>query len=622
LISLAFIPRQDHWFHFLRCHWLKFWVPLNRPQNLAFLLWANRRALIPSAVDIEGFMASSSGSSRKNAKFVLRGILLLFVGVGSVMALPRIPNTPAGHALQTLLGAFNSGDRVRLEKYRKTVGPGFVNGLISIREGTGGFDLLSIERSEPLHIWFLVKERYSATRTVGDLGVRNGTPPTIDFLWFSALPPGSSPVIVTLDSALRQRVIDSVAVDLAKFYVHPTVASQMIAALRAHEKAGAYRDLSDGFQFAYRLTSDLYAVSHDRHLGIRFQPFKAPAPAPPTARQLARMREQMESENCGFEKVEVLPGDIGYLKFNAFMSLAVCADTIEAAMAFVAHTRALIFDLRDNHGGDPGTVAFIASYLFDRPTHLNDIRSPHQMTMQGWTVPSLPGQRMSTQPVFVLTSHRTFSAAEGFSYALKNLKRATIVGETTGGGAHPVNGYIVADYFLVQIPIAESISPITHTNWEGTGVLPDVKVPAGDALNVAEALATKDIQAAAAHGRPTEAQERPRTAPSPGTEANLRRQIAGWERGRPDYDDMGPGLQEATLQQRARIQRMFARLGALTSLSFVRVGRDGSDVYDARFAHGRLQWNIEPLSADGRTNGVFFRRLALTHKDVRSPPSP
>ncbi|MGH7189350.1 MAG: S41 family peptidase, partial [Acetobacteraceae bacterium] len=131
-------------------------------------------------------------------------------------------------------------------------------------------------------------------------------------------------------------------------------------------------------------------------------------------------------------------------------------------------------------------------------------------------------RRLSTQPVFVLTSNRTFSGAEEFCYDLKNLKRATIVGETTGGGAHPVNGYTVADYFQVVVPISEAINPITHTNWEGTGVLPDVKVPAANALNVAEQLATKDIQAATANSRPTEGQEPTRTAPSPGTEANLR----------------------------------------------------------------------------------------------------
>jgi retinol-binding protein 3 len=550
-------------------------------------------------------MAKSSKFGRTSMKLPLRIIILLFVGMGCAVAQPQIPNTPAGHTLQTLLGAFNSADPARLQKYLKSANPYLLNGLTSIRQFTGGYDLLSIERSEPLHIWFLVKERDSATRTVGDLAVGAGTPTTIEYLWFRPLPPGIAPVIVTLDSALRRRAIDGVAANLTQFYVHPTVAAQMVAALRSHQMAGAYRDLTDGFQFASRLTSDLRAVSHDEHLRIAYQPFKTPPPAPPTVQQLAQMREQLESSNCAFEKVEVLPGNIGYVKFDAFMSPAVCATTIESAMAFVAHTRTLIFDLRDNHGGDPATVAFIASYLFDRPTHLNDLRDRHTTT-QFWTVPSLPGKRLAKQPVFVLTSHQTFSGGEEFCYDLKNLKRATLVGETTGGGAHTVGGHIVADYFLVFTPGAEAISPITHTNWEGTGVQPDVKVPAADALMTAERLATAAIYAAVANNHPSELQGRPRTAPSPGTEASLRRQIEGWERGRPDYDDIGPGLQEATLQQRPRIERMFARLGALKSLTFVRVGKDGSDIYDASFAHGRLQWNVSPLSSDGRVPGEFF----------------
>lgn len=562
-------------------------------------------------------MAESSADCRLRRKQVSAllstGVLLLALGVGCAMAQTRIPDTPAGRTLGIWLDAFNSGDRDRMAHFLETVDPGWsLDGMSAFRSSTGGFVLLSIERGDPLHVWFLVKERNSATRAVGDLLVKQGTPPTVAYLRLRALPAGVSPVIVTLDSALRGRAIDGVAADLTQFYVHPAVAARMVAALRAHQKAGAYRDLSDGFQFADRLTSDLRAVSHDLHLQIGFQPFRTPPPAPPTARQLAGMREQAERGNCGFEKLEILPGDVGYVKFNGFVPPDGCVGTIEAAMAFVAHARALIFDLRDNHGGAPVTIAFIASYLFDRPTHLNDIYNrPENATTQFWTLPSLRGKRLSTQPVFVLTSHDTFSGAEEFCYDLKSLKRATIVGETTGGGAHPVNGYVVADYFQVVVPISEAINPITHANWEGTGVVPDVKVPAADALQAAEQLAIKAIQGAATDSRPA-LQEPARSSPSPGTEANLRRQIEGWEKGSPDYDDMGPGLQEATLQQRLRIQGTFGQLGALKSLTFVRVGSDGWDIYDARFAHGRAQWNIEPLSADGRTNGVLFRPLPVT----------
>jgi retinol-binding protein 3 len=165
-------------------------------------------------------------------------------------------------------------------------------------------------------------------------------------------------------------------------------------------------------------------------------------------------------------------------------------------MAFVAHTDALIFDLRDNGGGDPAMVAFIASYLFDRHTHLNDLYNRREnSTEQYWTLPYVPGERLPKQPVFVLTSSHTFSGAEEFCYDLKTQKRATIVGETTGGGAHPVGGHTVADYFMIGVPFAKAVNPVTKTNWEGTGVEPDVKVSAADALTTAEKLAAEKIQA-------------------------------------------------------------------------------------------------------------------------------
>lgn len=140
-------------------------------------------------------------------------------------------------------------------------------------------------------------------------------------------------------------------------------------------------------------------------------------------------------------------------------------------------------------------VTMIASYLFDKPTHLIDIYNRKEdSTVQNWTLSYLPGARLTTQPVFVLTAQRTFSGAEEFAFDLKNQKRATIVGETTGGGAHPVSGHPVADYFMLAVPFAKSLDPVTKTNWEGIGVEPDVKVSAADALDTAEKLALGKIQ--------------------------------------------------------------------------------------------------------------------------------
>jgi retinol-binding protein 3 len=144
-------------------------------------------------------------------------------------------------------------------------------------------------------------------------------------------------------------------------------------------------------------------------------------------------------------------------------------------MQFIANTDSVILDLRDNGGGEPEMVAYLSSYLFPGPIHLNDLwNRANSTTRQYWTLPYVPGTRLSDKPVFVLTSSRTFSAAEEFAYNLQALKRASIVGETTGGGAHPVAGFPLVDRFMITVPVARAVNPVTGKNWEGTGVQPDV----------------------------------------------------------------------------------------------------------------------------------------------------
>jgi hypothetical protein len=413
------------------------------------------------------------------------------------LAQTSAPDTPAGHTLQAWLDAFNSGDRAKVEAYVTTVDKSEnVDGMLGFRSQTGGFELIGIESSEPLRVRFRIKEKGGPTTALGNLLVKDGAPPTVATFGLSALPPGAVVENVTIDAAERKRTIDGVSDTLKEFYIDATVAQQMGDALKAHDAKGDYNAISDGDTFASQLTKDLQAVSHDKHLRVNFNSFKAPAMKEPTAEDLARFHKQMERQNCAFDKVEILPNNIGYIKFDGFMDAEFCGPTVVAAMGFVAHTDALIFDLRQNGGGQPEMVTLIASYLFDKPTHLIDIYNRKEdRTQQNWTLSYLPGQRMPTQPVYVLTAKRTFSGAEEFAFDLQKQKRAVIVGETTGGGAHPVSGHLVADYFMVGVPFAKSLDPVTKTNWEGTGVEPDVKVAAADALTTAEKLALEKIQA-------------------------------------------------------------------------------------------------------------------------------
>jgi C-terminal processing protease CtpA/Prc len=266
--------------------------------------------------------------------------------------------------------------------------------------------------------------------------------------------------------------------------------------VKSKQKKGDYDSITDGDAFAKMLTDNFQEVSHDKHLRVDFSP--APMPdrpeGPPDADERARYRKDMERMNCGFDKVEILSGNVGYLKFNFFADPDICGPTAVAAMNFLANVDAIIFDLRENGGGDPKMIAFISTYLFSEPTHLNDLwERKGDVTHQYWTLPYVPGKHLDGKPAYVLTSKETFSGAEEFSYNLKNLKRATLIGETTGGGAHPVNGHRIDDHFMIGVPFARAINPISKTNWEGTGVEPDVKVPAADALATAQKLAAEKL---------------------------------------------------------------------------------------------------------------------------------
>jgi hypothetical protein len=418
---------------------------------------------------------------------------------------PAIPDTPAGQALGAWLDAFNSGDRARIQAYLAKYEPAKqLEPTVAFREQTGGFELLGIDKSEKLLIEFRVKEKGGATTAVGKIEVKDAARPEIAFS-LRAIPPGltAADMNLKIDAATRARVIDGAIVNLNEFYVFPETAKKMEDALRERQKKGEYDSAADGEAFAALLTKHLREVSHDRHLGVNFSPAVLPKGEPGRNPEAdARMRTQLERTNCFFEKVERLSPNIGYLKFNAFPDPAICGPTATAAMNFLGHVDALIVDLRENGGGDPRMVAYLSSYLFGESTHLNDLYNRKEdKTTQYWTLPYVPGPSLAGKPVFLLTAARTFSGAEEFSYNLKNLKRATIVGETTGGGAHPVSGHRIDDHFMIGVPFARAVNPISHTNWEGTGVEPDVKVPAAEALEVARKMATEQTRRPQPAGR-------------------------------------------------------------------------------------------------------------------------
>lgn len=291
----------------------------------------------------------------------------------------------------------------------------------------------------------------------------------------------------------RAAIIDDIVAALNDIYVFPETAKKMEEHVRRQLESGAYDNLGTLTDFTQKLTEDLQSVSHDLHLRVLWNPDPPGGEeGGPTPEQQARYEEQLRRDNYCFRKVERLPGNVGYLKLDCFAQADLGGSTAVAAMAFLAGSEALIFDLRDNGGGSPSMIQLLTSYLLSgEPTHLNSfyVRKGDR-TEQFWTNAWVPGRRVPDVPVFVLTSGRTFSAAEEFTYNLKNLKRATLVGETTGGGAHPVDFHRVKGYPVgMSLPFGRAINPISGTNWEGTGVEPDVKVPVAEALEVAHGRA-------------------------------------------------------------------------------------------------------------------------------------
>lgn len=307
----------------------------------------------------------------------------------------------------------------------------------------------------------------------------------------------------TIDAAERRVVIDGVLERLKQAYVFPDTALAMERAIRARQRRGEYDRISSGRGLAESLTAHLQAVSRDRHLRVRysFEPlpeFDYEHPNPALREQARRFGARV---NYGFERVERLAGNVGYLELRSFgFEVDDMRDVAAAAFSFLGNTDALIIDVRRNGGGSPHMVAQVSSYLFGPDSvHLNSLYwRPRNRTDDFYTHRDIPGSRFGPdKPVYVLTSRNTFSGAEEFAYNLQALRRATIVGDTTGGGAHPGGMQRITDHFGVWVPTGRAINPITKTNWERVGVRPDVAVASDLALRTAHLAALRRLRESA-----------------------------------------------------------------------------------------------------------------------------
>lgn len=307
------------------------------------------------------------------------------------------------------------------------------------------------------------------------------------------LPQMSLGQVHSFDAAEQVKVIRATADIIEARYVDATKAREIATALR--HSTERRRVALDGEAFAAEVTALLRALSGDGHLGLSYSPDRIPEEQGEAAFSAAEMDRWYGPQlNHGIEKIERLPGNIMLLDLRVFPPPAMAGDVFAAAMTVVAQGDALIIDLRQN-GGGAETVNLLTGYLLEGGSPLSGTYNRPTDTHVYATSPEwVPGRRFgSTKPVYVLTSRKTFSAAEALAYNLQALKRAVIVGEVTGGGAHPFEYRRVHPHFAVDLPEGRSINPITGSNWQDVGVKPDVAVPAEEALDRALELAREAL---------------------------------------------------------------------------------------------------------------------------------
>ncbi len=302
---------------------------------------------------------------------------------------------------------------------------------------------------------------------------------------------------ILIDRKTQKRTIDTMAARLNNIYFYEKMGKAMADKIMQGYKSGAYKSLTDASAFALKLTDDLLSISHDKHIGVRLEPGEGGNEMPSVKGDDLKFYETIASEyrrnNFGFTKVEILGGNVAYINFAFFAHPHYADPVVEAAMQFVANSDALIIDFRNNGGGHPGPGELLLSYLFKDSILISNIWWRYiNKTIENYTRPSM-SKYFYDKPVYILMQHKTRSAPEGFAYAIQALKRGIVVGEVSAGAANPGFDIRVNEYFTMFVPNGHVTVIKTGSNWEGTGVIPDVPASKADALKVAHRLAIKQM---------------------------------------------------------------------------------------------------------------------------------
>jgi C-terminal processing protease CtpA/Prc len=302
----------------------------------------------------------------------------------------------------------------------------------------------------------------------------------------------------SINQEYKEQAIQVLSQLMNDYYVFPEVAKLTEDHLMTLWKEGHFDQFKNDETFAVALTEAVQSINKDKHMRIRVnRPYVAPANSPERMieERVDRINRSRKG-NAGFATVKIMEGNVGYLDLRGFAGLGIGKGVADAYMKLMARTDAVIIDLSKNGGGSPSMVQYLCSYFFDQKLHLNSLYwREGNVTREFWTLDEVGGTKMPDVPLFIITSGRTFSAAEEFSYNMQTQKRATLVGQTTGGGANPGGGRSINKNLTVFIPTGKAINPITKTNWEGVGVIPEVETTTEDAIDKAHELASEAASA-------------------------------------------------------------------------------------------------------------------------------
>jgi hypothetical protein len=303
------------------------------------------------------------------------------------------------------------------------------------------------------------------------------------------------------DRAYKNGVLQKIAGLVESKYVLADKAKGFADEFQAKCASGAYNSLTEAKEFAEKVTADLIAITHDKHLNFRVMvPSDVGEKVSGSLHHPVRYFRLRAKENAGFYKLEWIEPRVGYVDLRRFYSFDQAKDMAVAAMKFLANAQAIIIDVRENGGGSGD---YLSSYFLPYPTQLSGSYSRQTGSLtESWTRRDIGMEPRLDVPLFILTGPNTFSASESFAYDMQSRKRAILIGEPTKGGAHSVDVFGIDDQFEFYISTERSISPVTGGNWEGTGVIPDIRVPAAAALDAAVVEAKK---AAETYGRSRDA---------------------------------------------------------------------------------------------------------------------